>query len=582
MKILIITTEIGTDGGGMSLSCSKIKDILSVNHEVTVSSSYLNPAFKFLKKSENFTTISIQKEYKLKRECMLYKDFEVVIAFGARYNGYYASLLAKRIHARFILCLRGSDINLTKWSPDDSWYLEQSCAHVSKIICLSKEMAFNLLSICPKVNGKILIIPNAIEKKPVRFFSKNETSTLVIGCAAAHLNEKKGISILLAMLACYKRKYDEAIELRLIGDIDDDLRKDYEYLIDYYHICENVVFRPCMSRNELAKEMRGWHLYVQASICEGHPNSIIEALNEGCGFISSKTGYLSDLLSEGYPELFFRSWEPSEMAEDLHQLVGASNKHIKFESVLKKLSDECDEEKIKSQWNNLLSYNQTVSQELNVEHVIAVALHDVRGELHDSITTPINVFDQFVKYIHDKGFSLCSMKDYLAKTYGERKSSIVCTFDDGYKSLVTTVAPILSRFNYTATVFICTGLIGADNKWNNKDATLREHLNYDDINSLIDNNWEIASHGVSHRNLLKLSDAEIDYELGESKRQIMRIAGGAISYAYPYGAFNKFIQRCVQKYYKYAFAVSQGGTSLTIDNMQIKRYSITEIYQMLK
>ena len=62
MKILIISTEIGTDGGGMSVSCSKIKDILSVNHEVTVSSSYLNPAFKFLKKSENFTTISIQPQ----------------------------------------------------------------------------------------------------------------------------------------------------------------------------------------------------------------------------------------------------------------------------------------------------------------------------------------------------------------------------------------------------------------------------------------------------------------------------------------------------------------------------------------
>ena len=28
MKILIITTEIGLDGGGMSLSCKKIKDIL--------------------------------------------------------------------------------------------------------------------------------------------------------------------------------------------------------------------------------------------------------------------------------------------------------------------------------------------------------------------------------------------------------------------------------------------------------------------------------------------------------------------------------------------------------------------------
>ena len=28
MKILIITTEIGLDGGGMSLSCKKIKDIM--------------------------------------------------------------------------------------------------------------------------------------------------------------------------------------------------------------------------------------------------------------------------------------------------------------------------------------------------------------------------------------------------------------------------------------------------------------------------------------------------------------------------------------------------------------------------
>lgn len=53
------------------------------------------------------------------------------------------------------------------------------------------------------------------------------------------------------------------------------------------------------------------------------------------------------------------------------------------------------------------------------------------------------------------------------------------------------------------------------------------------------------------------------------------------TYAYPYGAYNAFIKRCVGKYYRYAFSVTQGGTSLVADSLQIRRYSITDIYQML-
>ena len=43
MKILIVTTEIGLDGGGMSLSCQKIKNILSREHDVYVLDSYSYP-----------------------------------------------------------------------------------------------------------------------------------------------------------------------------------------------------------------------------------------------------------------------------------------------------------------------------------------------------------------------------------------------------------------------------------------------------------------------------------------------------------------------------------------------------------
>ena len=110
---------------------------------------------------------------------------------------------------------------------------------------------------------------------------------------------------------------------------------------------------------------------------------------------------------------------------------------------------------------------------------------------------------------------------------------------------------------------------------------MREHLDINDIDLLKKEGWEIASHGVLHKNLLKLSDVDIDHELAESKIKLKELMGYCETYAYPYGAYNKFIRRCVEKYYAYAFTVDQGGTSLVVDRHQLKRYSITEIYKML-
>lgn len=121
MKILIVTTEIGLDGGGMSLSCTRLTDFLSKDNVVEVTNS--SAIAIFTASGGIFPQLgkSIQMEYKLKTEADKYQSFEIVIGFGGKFNGYYASLLAKQIKAKYILCLRGSDINLAKWSAEDSW-----------------------------------------------------------------------------------------------------------------------------------------------------------------------------------------------------------------------------------------------------------------------------------------------------------------------------------------------------------------------------------------------------------------------------------------------------------------------------
>lgn len=581
MKILVITTEIGNDCGGLSLSCLRIVEMLSIEHEVFVANSTDYSIITANGSINIQNEIGIQKEYKLKQDCLKYKDIEVVIGFSGKYNGYYASLLAERIHARFILSLRGSDINITKWSVDDSWYLKETIRKASKIICLSKEMVQNVLSLCCSVNGKIVVIPNELMPKNTKVFFGNLMKRVIIGCAAAHLNEKKGIANLLYMVSEFKKISDIEIKLELVGRIDTALKNNYIQITDSLDLKDNVEFKSHKTREQLQLTIQKWDFYVQTSVCEGHPNSITESLQQGTAFISSKTGYISECLCAAHPYFFFESWDPSVMANNLKQIINLKNKEELYTQAYNLLSKSCCKETIYEKWQSLLSYNTSCPTELGIEHVITLALHDVSGELHDSITTPKNVFIKFVEFVYQQGWQLCSMRDYLKMNTNERKRSVVCTFDDGYKNLVEVVLPILSHYKYTATVFVCTGLIGKDNKWNNKDATLRMHLDHNGIKNLIKGGWEIASHGVTHRNLLKLSDDEIEYELSMSKQYLDRLVGYSTTYAYPYGAFNKFIQRCVQKYFRYAFAVNQGGTSILVDNMQIRRYSITDIYQMI-
>lgn len=582
MRILIVTAEMGFDGGGMSLSCIKLKDILSKEHDVFVLDSVSYPIETANGGINKNTEVAIKMEYKLKNDLQNSKNVDIIIGFGGRFNGYYASLLAERLNKRFILALRGSDINIIKWNIEDSWYLSEACKRANKIICLSNEMVENVLSLCPFTNSKIKIIQNyhCGEVKTITF--PNLPSRIKIGCAAAHLNEKKGIANLLKMIFEFKHISDKLITLELVGDIDNDLKAYYSNLINALDISNNVVLEDRKSRKELLKIMATWDFYVQGSVCEGHPNSITECLQNGTGFISSKTGFIAELLANKYSELFFESWEPRKMAYKLKSLSEAQNLHQLYKEVQKTVFESCNKEKVSHKWLDLFAYNTKQTKNIEIEHIHCVALHDVQGQLHDSITTPVSVFTDFVNHVKKNGFSLCSMKQYIQSSFEDRKHSIVCTFDDGYNNLATIVKPILEKFDFNATVFVCTELINKDNKWNNKDATLRKHLSLEEINLLVSAGWEIASHGATHRNLLKLTDEEIDYELSTSKRYLDELVGYSMTYAYPYGANNKFIQHWVDKYYEYAFTVSQGGTSLIVDRLQLRRYSISEIYQMLK
>ena len=582
MKILFVTSEFGSNGGGLSLSSERVFNYLSERYSVQIVNPK-NPQVLVADGGYNQELASaIRHENDLKIDAYQYKDKDIdyVIAFGGGFNGYYASILSQRINSSFILCLRGTDVNLAKWSPIETFYLKESAIHSHKVVCLSREMIENLRLIDKSLCIKCVLIPNSIVGGGDVTFMEKQNSTIVIGTASTHLNEKKGVANLLSLVKLAKEGGID-INLELVGEIDADLYESYVKIINNFEISDHITFHGRISRPELSLLMRDWDLYVQASVCEGHPNSVIESLENGISFISTRTGYIFEKLHCDFPEYFFDDNTPASMLKGVLALLNDKKLALRSEQLRDNLLKSSDSNTIKKLWYKLLeSPSKEMYCAFDGDNILSVGLHDVQGTLHDSITTPISVFAKFVKQVYLAGYGLCSMSDYLGKDMETRKNWIVCTFDDGYKGLIDFAMPILDEYGFTATVFVCTGLIGKNNRWNNKDSHLREHLNMNELKNLNNHGWEIASHGVSHYNLLKLTDEELEIELQQSKDFIINHFGEFSSYAYPYGAFNDYIKSCVARHYQYAFSVNKGGTSLCVDSLQIRRYSISEIYKM--
>jgi peptidoglycan/xylan/chitin deacetylase (PgdA/CDA1 family) len=110
---------------------------------------------------------------------------------------------------------------------------------------------------------------------------------------------------------------------------------------------------------------------------------------------------------------------------------------------------------------------------------------------------------------------------------------------------------------------------------------VRNHLTENDIRTLRNDGFEIGSHGNSHRNLLSLTERELENEFSISKKWLENIVGTVNTYAYPYGDSSPYTRKICQRFYDFAFSLYEGGTELSVDGMHIKRYSIDEIYKIL-
>ncbi|MFH1754507.1 MAG: polysaccharide deacetylase family protein [Candidatus Latescibacterota bacterium] len=141
---------------------------------------------------------------------------------------------------------------------------------------------------------------------------------------------------------------------------------------------------------------------------------------------------------------------------------------------------------------------------------------------------------------------------------------VVLTFDDGNRSDAVHALPLLDKRGFSATFFVGASRIGIE-------GGLEEGM----IVHLVSSGMEIGSHGMSHRFLPTLSEAEEAEECARSRQILAEITGREIHYfSLPGGRYKPRTIQLLQRLGYRAACSSNFGYNSSLQQFLLKRIPV--------
>ena len=225
-------------------------------------------------------------------------------------------------------------------------------------------------------------------------------------------------------------------------------------------------------------------------------------------------------------------------------------------------------------------YKSTVNTEVDVAFDMSdgstiyqiIGLPDTNGSVYKQFSTtftvPQGAVDMTVYHlIHSNGSLTVDDEDLQPyKPVGFNRALVTLTFDDGYSSTYDQGLPVLQKYGFNSTQFIITDLVGTTG-----------YMTTQELLSLKADGEEIASHTVTHDDMLTETQAQYTNELSESKTQLQQWIGSPVTdMAYPNGLYDGAILSTTKKYYTGARGVEDGLNSK--DNLNAMDLKVQNIY----
>jgi peptidoglycan/xylan/chitin deacetylase (PgdA/CDA1 family) len=198
--------------------------------------------------------------------------------------------------------------------------------------------------------------------------------------------------------------------------------------------------------------------------------------------------------------------------------------------------------------------------------------HSVDDSIPGIYSFKAAAFDQQMKFLKDAGYTALSFQKYRDIITGKASAPekpVLITFDDGFLNNYTIAMPILQKYDFPATFFIISNLIGAENR-----------VSAAQIKEMHAKGFDIGNHALNHEFLPDYSYDQQYAILKEAKQKLEAAVGDKIySFGIPYGALNTDTIGVLDRLdYEMAFS-SYDGVSSNLDNpLTIRRLFISGDY----
>jgi len=194
------------------------------------------------------------------------------------------------------------------------------------------------------------------------------------------------------------------------------------------------------------------------------------------------------------------------------------------------------DESILNQYNSLFSSKDTF--------VLVLMYHNIYTDKKiNSYDVSVADFKKHIEILKQYGFQSISIEDLYEFLKFNKKipeRSVIFTFDDGFKSVVT-ASNILKENGFTGVTSLITGYVGS--VW---------EVNQTEIEKLLSNGFEISLHSHKLHNTYKklLSEKkykELKRDIKEAKEySINTLHINPIAFTYPQGAYDKEIEKILK------------------------------------
>ncbi|MGQ9682803.1 MAG: polysaccharide deacetylase family protein [Anaerolineae bacterium] len=186
------------------------------------------------------------------------------------------------------------------------------------------------------------------------------------------------------------------------------------------------------------------------------------------------------------------------------------------------------------------------------------------------LTVSVAAFEAQLAYLRAEGYNsitLAELAQHLAEGRPLPEKPIVLTFDDGYEDAFLYAFPLLRQYGFRGTFFVITQYL---------DQGLPGYLSWEQAALMLANGMEIESHSVSHPDLRKLTQVELEQEIAGSRRSIEEhLNVPARFFCYPSGRYDKRVMAALRAAGYWGATTTAGGIVQTTGELfELKRVRV--------